>query len=62
MTVWNEAMYYFAMAEDYKKILFVLRDYSDKKERPSPSTTFARMTTLFQMKLRSGNTRRMLEK
>jgi hypothetical protein len=32
MTVWNEAMYYFAMApEDYKKILFVLRDYSDKK-------------------------------
>ncbi|CAA9447780.1 MAG: hypothetical protein AVDCRST_MAG58-600 [uncultured Rubrobacteraceae bacterium] len=32
MTVWNEAMYYFAMApEDYRKILFVLRDYSDKK-------------------------------
>lgn len=32
MTVWNEAMYYFAIApEDYRKILFVLRDYSDKK-------------------------------
>jgi len=29
MTVWNEAMYYFALApEDYRKILFVLRDYS----------------------------------
>jgi hypothetical protein len=32
MTVWNEAMYYFAVApEDYRKVLFVLRDYSDKK-------------------------------
>ena len=27
MTVWNEAMYYFAVApKDYRKILFVLRD------------------------------------
>jgi len=32
MTVWNEAMYYFAMApENYRKILFVLRDYSTKR-------------------------------
>jgi hypothetical protein len=32
MTVWNEAMYYFTMApEDYRKILFVLRDYSEKR-------------------------------
>jgi hypothetical protein len=32
MTVWNEAMYYFAIApENYKKVLFVLRDYSEKK-------------------------------
>jgi hypothetical protein len=32
MTVWNEAMYYFALAPDgYRKILFVLRDYSHKK-------------------------------
>ena len=32
MTVWNEAMYYFFLApEDYRKILFVLRDYSYKK-------------------------------
>ena len=33
MTVWNEAMYYFAVApENYRKILFVLRDYSAKKK------------------------------
>lgn len=32
MTVWNEAMYCFAVsAEDYRKILFVLYDYSPKK-------------------------------
>lgn len=32
ITVWNEAMYYFALApENYRKILFVLRDYSEKK-------------------------------
>jgi hypothetical protein len=32
ITVWNEAMYYFALApEDYRKFLFVLRDYSEKK-------------------------------
>lgn len=32
MTVWNEAMYYFAIAPDnYRKILFVLRAYSEKK-------------------------------
>lgn len=32
MTVWNEAMYFFALAPDnYRKILFVLRDYSEKK-------------------------------
>jgi hypothetical protein len=32
MTIWNEAMYYFALApEDYRKILFVLRDYSEKR-------------------------------
>jgi len=33
MTVWNEAMYYFALApKSYRKILFVLRDYSPKKQ------------------------------
>lgn len=33
MTVWNEAMYYFATApEGYQKILFVLRDYNPKKK------------------------------
>lgn len=33
MTVWNEAMYYFALApKSYRKILFVLRDYSSKKK------------------------------
>lgn len=33
MTVWNEAMYYFALApKSYRKIFFVLRDYSSKKK------------------------------
>ncbi len=32
MSVWNEAMYYFALApDDYRKILFVLRDDNPKK-------------------------------
>jgi hypothetical protein len=32
MTVWNEAMYYFLIApNDYRKILFVLRDLSKKR-------------------------------
>ena len=32
ITVWNEAMYYFHLAPpEYRKILFVLRDYSDKR-------------------------------
>jgi len=32
MTVWNEAMYYFAIApEEYRKVLFVLRDYNKAK-------------------------------
>lgn len=32
MTVWNEAMYYFAIApDDYRKVLFVLRDYNKTK-------------------------------
>ena len=32
MTVWNEAMLYFSLAPDgYRKILFVLKDYSDSK-------------------------------
>jgi len=32
MTVWNEAMYYFAVApKDYRKLFFVLRDYSTKR-------------------------------
>ena len=32
MTVWNEAMYYFALApKNYKKIFFVLRDFSEKR-------------------------------
>lgn len=31
MTVWNEAMYYFLLApEEYRKIFFVLKDYSHK--------------------------------
>lgn len=33
MTVWNEAMYYFSLApKSYRKIFFVLRDYSPKKK------------------------------
>lgn len=32
LTVWNEAMYYFVAApRDYRKIMFVLRDYSSKR-------------------------------
>lgn len=32
LTVWNEAMYYFLVAPTgYRKILFVLRDYSEKR-------------------------------
>ncbi|WP_431064110.1 hypothetical protein [Methylotuvimicrobium sp.] len=32
MTVWNEAMFYFYVApEDYRKIMFVLKDRSDKR-------------------------------
>jgi hypothetical protein len=33
LTVWNEAMYYFQLApKDYRKIFFVLRDYSAKRK------------------------------
>ncbi len=33
ITVWNEAMYYFHLAPtEYRKIMFVLRDYSEKKK------------------------------
>jgi hypothetical protein len=33
LTVWNEAMYYFVLApKDYRKILFVLKDFSQKRE------------------------------
>jgi hypothetical protein len=33
LTVWNEAMYYFVAAPaDFRKILFVLRDYSAKRK------------------------------
>lgn len=32
MTVWNEAMYYFHLApREYRKVLFVLRDYSEAR-------------------------------
>ena len=32
LTVWNEAMYYFHLAPaDYRKIFFILRDYSHKR-------------------------------
>ena len=32
LTVWNEAMYYFFAAPDgYRKIMFVLRDYSERR-------------------------------
>lgn len=34
MTVWNEAMYYFLLAPgSYRKIMFVLKDYSHKKQK-----------------------------
>jgi len=34
LTAWNEAMYYFVTApEHYRKIMFVLRDYSTKREK-----------------------------
>lgn len=33
VTVWNEAMYYFFLApQEYRKILFVLRDFNEKRE------------------------------
>lgn len=33
ITVWNEAMYYFHISPSkYRKILFVLKDFSDKKK------------------------------
>ena len=33
MTVWNEAMYYFTIAPNgYRKVFFVLRDYSQKRQ------------------------------
>lgn len=33
LTVWNEAMYYFiATPKGYRKIMFVLRDYSEKRK------------------------------
>lgn len=32
LTVWNEAMYYFQVTPlGYRKIMFVLRDYSEKR-------------------------------
>ena len=33
ITVWNEAMYYFHLApSSYRKVLFVLRDYSSRRQ------------------------------
>ena len=33
LAVWNEAMYYFVVApRSYRKIMFVLRDYSEKRK------------------------------
>jgi hypothetical protein len=33
LTVWNEAMYYFLLAPaEYRKIMFVLSDYSEKRK------------------------------
>jgi hypothetical protein len=33
MSVWNEVMYYFSVApSNYRKILFVLQDYSSKRK------------------------------
>ncbi len=33
MTVWNEAMYYFLLApKEFRKIMFVLRDFSEKRD------------------------------
>jgi hypothetical protein len=32
ITVWNEAMYYFSLApKDYRKVFFILKDYSTKR-------------------------------
>lgn len=34
LTVWNEAMYYFvASPKNYRKIMFVLRDFSEKRQQ-----------------------------
>ena len=34
ITVWNEAMYYFHLAPPrFRKVLFVLRDYSEKRQQ-----------------------------
>ena len=33
MTIWNEAMYYFLISpKNYKKIFFILRDFSEKRK------------------------------
>ncbi|SIS83051.1 hypothetical protein [Salimicrobium salexigens] len=33
MTVWNEAMYYFLLVpEEYRKVFFILRDYSERRK------------------------------
>lgn len=33
LTVWNEAMYYFLLAPtEYRKVFFILRDYSEKRK------------------------------
>ncbi len=33
LTVWNEAMYYFLVSPtEYRKVMFVLRDYSEKRK------------------------------
>ena len=33
LTVWNEAMFYFSLApKEYRKVFFILRDYSQKRK------------------------------
>jgi hypothetical protein len=35
MTVWNEALYYFLLTpNDYRKIFFIFKDYSQKRKEP----------------------------
>jgi len=56
LTVWNEAMFFFhAAPSSYRKILFVLRDFSQKRKETLESTTFGQIPISFRRMLKCGN-------